>query len=51
MAKLWAIFCISIVILGILYLICYPAIYAVEHNATECLFAEDTITCVQIKIK
>ena len=51
MAKLWLIFCISVVILGLLYMLFYPAIYAVEHNAVECIFAKDTITCVQIKNK
>lgn len=29
----------------------YPVIYAVENNATECIFAEDIMTCVQIKNK
>lgn len=51
MAKLWAIFCTIIFVLSLLYLMCYPAIYAGEHNATECIFAKDIMTCTQIKNK
>ena len=49
MTKLWATFCVSIFILALLYMCFYPYIYAVENNATECIFAEDTMTCVMIK--
>lgn len=51
MAKIWALFCGIILFFSILYLVCYPVIYAIEHNAQECLFAEDTITCTQVKNK
>jgi CHASE3 domain sensor protein len=51
MSKIWAMFCGIIFILGILYLMFYPVFFAIEHNATECIFAEDTMTCAQIKNK
>lgn len=49
MAKLWATFCILIMFLAFIYVACYPCIYAIENDATECIFAEDTMTCVMVK--
>lgn len=51
MNKIWYLFCGIIILFGILYLACYPAVYAIKNNAQECLFAEDTITCTQVKNK
>ena len=51
MKSIWILFCTIIFLLGVLYILFYPIIYAVEHNAPECIFAQDEITCTQIKIK
>ena len=51
MSKILEIFCGIIVILGMLYLMFYPIFFAIGHNAAECIFSQDIMTCVQIKIK
>lgn len=51
MKNLWILFCTIVVVAGLIYLMFYPVIFAFQNNAVECLFAEDTMTCVQVKKK
>ena len=49
MKTIWLAFCMAIFTMTILYILFYPIIFAVENNAPECIFAEDTVTCTQLK--
>ena len=42
-------FAIIFVLLFVLILFAIPYSYSKKYNAPECMFAQDVITCVQIK--